>query len=355
MNSISRRQFSTGLFALGTVAAFSSFSPAEAPPSLDADLERIVTSGLNFLAKLQDNSGAFDAETQSSIWTTARALLAFLAAGNVPDLGKHGLVVHKSVDWLVAQQGSAGWFGPSDRGIRAHASATLALAEAYGVDPNADRRLTIHATLVHAVAVMIAGQVAGKTAAPSTGGGGWEGASPAARGENLSATATVLLALRACTDIGINLPPAVSRAATGFALRCYEGATGGFAPAPGKRADPRATAAGVVALFAADIASANTEKLDACSKYLASHVSEIVTPDGYAGMAPLAALRLGPDAWTSVGHPLLAKIAKAQEKDGGWPEVVLAGRNRLSRAAATASALAALTISYPLLPIYQRV
>ena len=80
------------------------------PPPTAADVDRAVGLGFAYLQKQQAGDGSFDGESEWGIEVSARALLAFLGAGHVPELGKYGLPVRNVVDWLLAQQGSKGSF-----------------------------------------------------------------------------------------------------------------------------------------------------------------------------------------------------------------------------------------------------
>jgi prenyltransferase beta subunit len=335
--------------AVAALALGRNLSAADRPP-VDADVDRAVTAGLNFLARQQGSDGAFDVDSPGSIGTTSRALLAFLAAGNAPDTGRYGLPVRRAVDWLVAQQSSQGAYGSLERGIRPHLGTTTALAEAYGVETTPDRRVTLSGSLSKAVNVIVSRQVAEKL--PGQPGGGWEGSDAGPKGGALPPTALSLLALRGCADIGLAVPQAVTSRAAAFTLKCSDPA-GGFGPAPGQRADLRSTCAGVVALHACNASGQNPDKLNSAAKFVVAHVPAAGS-EFTGGIVPLGALVLGPEVWTPVGKPLLSRLAKSQDKDGGWPAAAPAGRPPVSRTAATASALAVLTMSYPLLPIYQR-
>src|SRR5258706_15885713 len=152
-----RRRFVGAAVALGGMLIYSRTSPAADDPAPSTDLDASVRLGLGFLKKGQATDGSLD-EGEQQVLTTSRALLAFLGAGNVPDLGKYGLTVQHAVEWILAQSASDGYFGPERLGVRSHAVATLALAQVYGVDISPDQRLRIHGALSRAVAVMLAVQ-----------------------------------------------------------------------------------------------------------------------------------------------------------------------------------------------------
>lgn len=357
-----RRFVLLALGACGCAVMTNGFSDAQdaASPPPKVDVDTAMTKGLTFLHAHRLPDGSFEDGPQK-VMTTARALLAFLGGGNVPDLGLYGLTVQDAVKCLLSQAGSDGYLGPARLGVRTHAVATLALSQAYGVDANPDSRSRVLAAIAKAVAVLLAMQNVAKSDPQFIGGWNFErnGAD-----SSLALTASMLLALRACADVGVAVPATAFRRASDFVLRCYDAGGGAFGPEPGKPATRGATAAGVIALFASDAAAANADKLDAAGRSLAAPPPAGRGPDVTAGAGTaggavaLAALRLGPQTFADVGRPALHRIARSQEKDGGWPAPAAqtggAPQQPLTRIGVAAQALQALTIARQVLPIYQR-
>jgi prenyltransferase beta subunit len=327
-----------------------------ADEGLPAGLESSVSKGLNFLAQQQDPEGFFDGGGSSKILTTARAVLAFLGSGNVPDVGKYGLKVRQALEWLLSQQTSQGGFGTlRQRGMRGHGMATLALAQAYGVDTNSERRVRIRAALEKAVAVILAAQQVAKS--NSSYDGGWNDV-PDSADSTLSVTLMQLLALRSCQDIGLTVPGQSFKSAGEFVLRCHDSGGGGFGPAPGRGPQLASTAAAMVCLRLLDPTAERLRQLEAGAKFVASRPIDDNAPIGYASVnvVTLCTFGTGGAAWSGVGRNVVARLIRMQEKDGGWPVIpVAAGAARTSnRTSATAAALQALTTPYQLMPIYQR-
>ena len=116
-----------------------------------------IIQGLWWLARHQDSDGKWDASaytahcakerlckdinltpTLSNEGVTAAALLAMLGDGNTPSRGKFRQSVARGLEWLQGRQqangGAIGVESPGDRHfLLAHAMATAALAEAYGM------------------------------------------------------------------------------------------------------------------------------------------------------------------------------------------------------------------------------
>lgn len=316
------------------------------PPRLDASLSR----GLVFLAKQQNSDGSFDGGAPK-VATTGLATLAFLAAGDAPDVGKYGLAVHNSIEWLLAHQAKDGYFGDGDRGMYAHAIATLALTQAYGVEPDVARRIRIHTALEHAVAIILAAQNAPKSNPVFAGGWRYERNSP---DSDLSLSGWNSMALRGAAAVGIDVPGDARKRAATFVVHCFDANAKAFGYQPGNAPQPGETAIGLLCLYLLDAVEANTTRLDGAAKYLESHPIDDTSPFPYYATyyATQAAFQRGGETWPRVGRPSLERLIRLQDKDGGWPQSKSA--QEPGRVYATAMALQALAVPYRLLPVYQR-
>jgi hypothetical protein len=91
-----------------------------------ADVKTLYEKGLAHLAEVQSPDGSFG----HGPGVTGIALMAFLAAGEDPNHGRHAAVVHRAVRSILLQQdGRTGYIRDS---MYHHGFAMLALAEAYG-------------------------------------------------------------------------------------------------------------------------------------------------------------------------------------------------------------------------------
>ena len=70
---------------------------AQAP--LPANLERTINSGLTFLQKQQKVDGSFGTELKPAM--TGLSVMAFLASGHTPDMGRFGANVRGGIDYLA--------------------------------------------------------------------------------------------------------------------------------------------------------------------------------------------------------------------------------------------------------------
>jgi len=316
------------------------------PPNLDT----AVSKGLAHLARQQNAEGFFGG-SQSKSATTGLSILAFLSSGHTPDLGRYGLVMRNAEDWLVAHQSPDGYFDPSDRGIYPQAIATLALAETYGVEFTADRRLRVHAALLKATHVILAVQEVPKSQPAFAGGWSYEASSA---NVSLPLTAWNVLALRAVRDCGIPVAEPALHKAMEFVLRCYDPTAKAFGRRPGDAARPGATGAEILCLYLLDTDDTHGRRIDDAWAYLEVHPIDANSPFAYHATyyVAQAAFRRGGETWSKTGRASLERLIKLQDKDGSWPPGK--ARNEASRTDSTALALQTLALPYRLLPSYQR-
>jgi hypothetical protein len=342
------RQFTTlaiiGLWLLAVASSFSRGADAGPPPDVDQEAGR----GLEFLAGQQGKDGAFDDKGQR-VATTGLGLLAFLAAGDGPDVGKYGANVRGAIDFLVRAAPADGYFGKVD-GSQMHgqAIATLALAEAWGLEETDARRVAIGRVVQRAVRVILAAQ---KVVKPPQFAGGW-GEDPAAIDSDLPTSAWNALALRAALQCGVDVPPGAIARAMGFVLKCHHPG-GGFTsqPAAGD-ASIAATGVAVVCLYLME-PSASAGQSDSVG-FLSEHPIDDQTPYPFYAMydSAMAAQQAGEPAWSAIAGSVFKRLVKMQQPDGSWAP----SRPGEEPGVPCATAIAVLTLETPnrLLPAFQR-
>ena len=336
-----------------TPIAFPGRTLCAAPKTDDAlpsDLDTSIAKGLNFLSRQQNSDGSFDSGGPK-VAVTGLTLLAFLSAGHTQEVGKYGLTVRDALEFLLAHQAADGYFGAGDRGMYAHAIATLALAEAYGVEPTGERRHRIHAALQKATAVILEAQNAAKSDPVFVGGWRYERNSA---DSDLSLSGWNALALRAAQDCGINVPGEASRRAAEFVLRCYHDPGKAFAYQPGQGPQTGDSAIAMLCLYLLGMSDSVADKLDGTARFIADHPVE--ENSGYPYYSSYyvtqAAYQRGGETWAKAGKSSLDRLIKQQDKDGGWPQSK--NGQEPGRAYATAMAVQTLAVPYRLLPVYQR-
>jgi hypothetical protein len=208
-----------GLPVIGNAQAIAepttaSTAPAQTQPSAQAQTANpkldSMHAGLAYLAQQQNADGSFQT-AGAKLQISALTLLGFLSAGNMPDSGKYGDAVRRVVEFLLRQTPGDRYFGRVDgSGMRGQAIVTLALCEAYGVEPDEQTRVRLRATAKDAVAVILTAQNSrGLTA------GGWAAESGNATSDRAIST-WCMIALRAAQQIGLGVPQANVDRATAY-------------------------------------------------------------------------------------------------------------------------------------------
>jgi hypothetical protein len=339
----------TGVFVLSLPSLAA--DPSSLPPKLDSSVVR----GLDFLEKKQNADGSFES-SGPRIATTGLGLMAFLAAGHEPDVGRYGANVRKAVDLLVAKSPDDGYYGKVDGSrMYGHGIVTLALAEAYGLEPDLQRRTKMYAVLKKAVKVILDAQAV-KKGDPHQGGWRYE---PTSADSDLSLTAWNALALRAAGSAGIDVPKESTDEAIAFVLRCWRADQKRFAYQPGGEGLPAMTAVAILSLRLLD--AGNRPELAPAGKSLA----ERPVDDRYhyysLYYATQAAHQLDESralgtpqasAWNTIAKPIVDRLLSTQQDDGGWP--TSPSTEEPGRIYTTSMALLTLTVPYQLLPVYQK-
>ena len=335
------------------LAQFPRAAPAASDRAGSDKLHDAVGRGLSFLAKQQKPDGSFDDpedQQQHRVVTTALAVLAFLSAGHTPDVGRYGVAVRRAVDYVAGQVPDEGYVGKVD-GSRMYGQGivTLALAQAYGIEPDAERRGKQNAALKKLVKVILSAQDVKKDEVHR---GGWR-YEPVANDSDISLSGWNALALRAAQDVGVPVPNESIRRAADFVARCYHKGTKGFAYSPGQNVTSATNGTGLLALYLLD-----REDRPEAKEAAALLAKKPFDADGgeypYYTLyyATQGAFQAGDETWAAVSKVTLERLIKTQDRDGGWP-----GKDNPKepgRVYRTCMGVLTLTVPYRLLPIYQR-
>jgi hypothetical protein len=318
-----------------------------------------VEDGLAYLARRQHETedGSFsltevDSEYFSPVGVSALCTLAFMAAGNAPERGPYGEEVARGIRYLLdhtdltSEARAPGYISAQgDRLSRMHGHgyATLALAEAYGISSGGDER--IRRALIAAVQLIERAQGAE---------GGWYYEPVAGSEHEGSVTITLVQALRAGRNSGIQVDPSVIARAEDY-VRRLQAPDGLFRYQLGS--DKK-----TVALTAAAISTLNaTGEYD--TKAIQEGIDAIwigLERSSEAGRVPdqleYQRLYLAQAFWqlSDTSHferwydQECERILRTQESDGSW-----AG-SRFGACYATAVNCLVLSIPEGLLPIFQR-
>ena len=343
------------IFAFCAILARPAAAAQPAPNPRDllpAGLEIAIDRGLFFLQKQQKADGSFDAIGPANA-NTGLALLAFLASGHTPDAGKYGLTVRAALDYLASQKPEGGYFGRDDGRMYSHCIVTLALAEAHGTETDELQRRRVRATLDKCLAVLLAAQDVRKDKGSE---GGWR-YEPTSSDSDLSVTAWCTLALRACQNAGLNVPPERFERATTYMLSCYRPQTKVFAYQPGGDGSIAMTAAALLNLHLAG-AGRSPEAEGAASLLMQKPPKDGERYHYYTlYYVTEAAFQAGDKAWPILWKNTCDQLLASQRKDdGSWPAKPNepGGDHKPGRFYATAMASLTLSVPLGLLPVYQR-
>jgi squalene cyclase len=207
-------------------------------------VDRAIVNALRFLALEQQPSGAWrvDAYGESTA-STSLAVMAFLAAGHVPDEGPYGKHISRGIQWVIEHQRGDGMLvhKTSHGPMYSHGISTLMLAEVVGMVGKKQSAQVVKA-LENAVSLILKAQEVPKA---RNHGGGWR-YSPQSPDSDLSVTGWQLLALRAAKNVGCDVPKKNIDMAVAYVKQCSSG--GGFTYQPGQRPTAVRTGTGMLAL-----------------------------------------------------------------------------------------------------------
>lgn len=320
----------------------------ELEPRIDAGIRR----ALQWLAAEQKPSGAWQAgEYGDSTAATSLAILAFMAAGHVPDEGPYGRHITAGVEWVLKQQqpeglliGLESFHGP----MYCHGIATLMLAEVSGmVNPTQQDRC--RKALESAVKLIVDAQNYPKSPPHQ---GGWR-YTPTSEDSDLSVSAWQLLALRAAKDIGCDVPAENIDRAVAYirSLHCENG--GGFGYMGNHGATVTRAGTGIVALEVCG--QHRTHETMAAAQMILTRPLTVQEHYFFYGVyyCTVGMYKVGGDEWKT-SRPILYETTLSLQNPAGYWSPETGSERRAGKVYATCLCVLALGIEYEYLPIYQR-
>jgi hypothetical protein len=228
-----------GMVLAWPVAAQQAPPPSPDPVRVDAATEPVIKGALKWLASKQAPNGewaAADLEKQHPAAITGYALMAFLAAGQLPGEGEYGRSVSAGLQYLLDKVSAEGHIGNRANGqyMYGHGIASIALAEIYGQTKSPSMR----PKLEKAIKLIIACQ---------NKEGGWR-YRPISQDADISVTVLQVVALRSAKNAGLDVPQKTLDDAVGYVRRCYRPEQGAFAYQPGREPGFARTAAAIYSL-----------------------------------------------------------------------------------------------------------
>ncbi len=344
------------------------------------DEQKVVTSGLGWLAKAQQKDGHWEGSAGNyPTAMTALAGMAFLAEGSTPLEGKFKDQLKKAVSWLTTHQRKNGLLcsahtSEDKRYMHSHGLALLLLANVYrscapekkevpaGQPDDAGQKALQKARLglLKELEPVLKDAVAFSVKVQNDRGG-WYYASAAegGHGDELNQTALQLQALEAARAAGVAVPAAVldqARKSLDASIPVMGG--NAFDPKPLPMQPPAIAAALAAVMNGGDLKSPLIKKwLPHCPKdasglksfmdlepYFHCHYAQVMHRLGDKGYAQLFPKSKELLTWSAYRKVLWTRATKLQDADGSWS-------HQLGPVYATANYLIALRVELGRFPI----
>ncbi len=312
------------------------------------DVREMYDRGLQYLAKTQDESGAWSKGSESGGGSTGLAVMVFLASGEDPNFGIYSNVIRKALRSIIrSQSAETGYIGGS---MYHHGFAMLALAEAYGTVDDRDlweRAESDKATRGIGEALELAVRCA-ITSQKKNPHGGWR-YSPDARDADTSVSGAVLMGLLAARNAGIEVPDTVIDKAIAYfssmtgpsGIVGYSGGFDGFGESLARSS--------IATLVYAISKRKDLKQYKSALGYVVDQIDGAPSswPE-YARYYQAQALFQGDvEAWKKWNSSIIRQLKSAQTGDGSF-------QGQLGPTTNTSMALLALALNYRFLPIYER-
>ena len=334
------------------VLVFGISGTVTADEELNGRIDAGVRRAVQWLASQQQPSGAWTTEQYGeSTSATSLAVMAFMAAGHVPEEGPYGRNISKGVAWVLSEQQPDGLLVGTRRShgpMYSHGIATLMLAEVAGmVAPEQNDRC--RTALERATKLIVDAQNHPKSGIHD---GGWR-YQPTSGDADLSVTAWQLLALRAAKDIGCDIPSQNIDRAIAYIKRLRVERGGGFGYMAGHGATVTRAGTGIVALEVCG--EHRTNETMAAARYILNQPLREQEHYFYYGAyyCTVGMFKIGGDEWQTARPVLYETILNMQDPSGRW-RATQGSERGAGDVYATSMALLALCIEYGYLPIYQR-
>lgn len=319
--------------------------------TVEQQVDQSVVRALAYLSRQQEPNGAWRIDSfGESTAATSLAVMAFMAAGHVPDEGPFGKQISRGIEWVIDHQQANGMIihSKSHGPLYSHGISTLMLAEVAGMvrEPLASK---CRQALERAVRLILEAQNVPKGRQHE---GGWR-YQVSSKDSDLSVTGWQLLALRAAKNIGCDVPAENIDRAVDYVKRCKPARSQGFGYQPGGAPTATRTGTGILAL---EICGSHhsPEALDGAD-YLIERPLQFKDHYFFYGVyyCSVGMFKIGDKYWEETKNHLVAILLTNQLNNGSWQ--ALHGSERSAGSVyTTCMAVLALAVEYRYLPIYQR-
>ena len=314
---------------------------------VDPETEQVVAGALRWLAANQAPNGSWatrggKVRGEHPVAMTGYALIAFMAAGNLPEQGLYAKEVSDGMNYLLDTMSPDGEFRGVDGGryMYNHGIATIALSELYGQTQNPAMR----PKLERAIRLILESQ-----AQRGEHAGGWR-YQPRPGDADVSITVMQVVALRSAKDGGIAVPQRTIDEAIAYVKRCQDPNSGGFSYQAGRR-DP-GFARTAAAIYSLQVCGLYEDPMVAAgTRYIFEHVNPNqqwwTYGSNYAGPA---LYMVGGDIWRrwyDIQRAQILKSVKRQADQCWWD-------GEVGSVYCTAAHATILAMPWHYLPLYQR-
>lgn len=299
---------------------------------IPAQAELIYEKGLQYLAKSQNEKGAWNDSVGSEPGVVGLCVAAFLAHGEDPVNGPYAKNIRNGIDFILTQQNEKnGYIGNS---MYNHAFATKALAEAYGVVDNPK----IAPALKKAVDLILSAQKRNRFNA-------WR-YTPDSRDADTTVTGCQLVTLFAARNAGIAVPDDAIRKALAY-LNNNRGSDGSYGYTSASGGKPTLTSIGVLCLALAK--ERDSKGFQASVEFLKKSMDyrDRYYPYYFEYYMSQALFHADDATWREWNVRNIRYLATIQMSDGSFPGNQGPSFN-------TAGALLSLALNYRFLPIYEK-
>lgn len=349
----------TALMLVLLAAAIAAPFTVAAAPTAD-EVDQAIERGLEYLLLAQRADGSFACNHGETTALPALAAMACMAKGHVPGDAKYGILIDRSLDYILAHHDETGYFGAKfksetsgreiDGKMYAHAISTLLLTEVSGM-VSKERQEQIDEILPKATKIILDAQ---KIKKEKHHAGGWQ-YTPTTTASDTSCSGWCLMALRSAKLNGAPVPKEAIAAAVEYMHRHHDKGLGCFGYQDTRRFPVTLSGAGILCLELCG-KHEDPDSLTA-ARYLMGIYRDpekgmLKQEYKYYGMyyASQGLFQLGGDNWKEFSEWMYSTWVPLQRADGCWNGT--GGED--SPVYATSMIILAFAVPYRQLPVYQR-
>jgi len=306
--------------------------PGRQDDTIPAQAELVYEKGLQYLARTQDERGAWKDSVGTEPGVVGLCVASFLAHGEDPVNGPYAKNIRNGIDFILSQQNEKnGYIGSS---MYNHAFATKALAESYGVVDNPK----IAPALKKAVELILSSQKRNRF-------GAWR-YTPESRDADTTVTGCQMVTLFAARNAGIAVPDEAIRKGLAY-LNNKRGSDGSYGYTSAANGKPTLTAVGLLCLSLAK--EKDSKGYQASLEYLKKSLDyrDRYYPYYFEYYMSQALFHADDATWKEWNARNIRYLSTIQSSDGSFPGNQGPSFN-------TAGALLSLALNYRYLPIYEK-